>query len=61
MCSATIRARTSIVPPAENGTIRVIGRVGKFCAAAVCAAAPIIAAQMAVPQMAAAAMNGRSR
>ena len=39
MCSATIRAVTSVVPPAVNGTIKVIGRVGKFCAAAIPTAA----------------------
>lgn len=32
ICSATVRAITSEVPPAANGTIMVIGRFGKSCA-----------------------------
>src|SRR5262245_37632365 len=35
MCSPTIRAVRSSVPPAANGTIIVIGREGKICALAV--------------------------
>src|SRR6516162_1511220 len=35
MCSPTIRAVRSSVPPAANGTIIVIGREGKVCALAV--------------------------
>lgn len=34
ICSATVRAITSDVPPAANGTIIVIGRLGKSCAKA---------------------------
>jgi hypothetical protein len=34
---ATIRASTSVVPPAAAATTSVIGRLGKFCAAAACA------------------------
>jgi hypothetical protein len=37
ICSATARAMTSEVPPAANGTIMVIGRLGKSCACAVTA------------------------
>jgi hypothetical protein len=32
MCSARIRASTSVGPPAANGTISVIGRDGKLSA-----------------------------
>src|SRR6185369_4674330 len=34
MCSARIRDMASEGPPAENGTMMVMGRDGKFCAAA---------------------------
>lgn len=34
ICSATVRAITSEVPPAANGTIMVIGRLGKSWAKA---------------------------
>ncbi|MNL29926.1 hypothetical protein D3C87_1516360 [compost metagenome] len=32
MCCAMVRAKRSVVPPAGNGTIRVMGRVGQVCA-----------------------------
>src|SRR5262249_19349008 len=35
MCSPTIRAVRSSVPPAANGTIIVIGREGRVCALAI--------------------------
>jgi hypothetical protein len=47
MCSLTMRPATSVGPPAANGTITVIGRVGQAWAIAVCGRAGSVAAPAA--------------